>query len=192
MTAKENICKAIVTHGKKGCKHQMSAVKDLTGQRFGHLVVLERAENTKHGRARWKCRCDCGNTTTVIGFHLIGGTTKGCGCLIVEGLKERSTVHGKYNTRLYHLWGNMKQRCYNQRDRRYNQYGGRGITVCDEWLHDFMAFHDWAMSNGYDESAPFGQCTIDRIDNDKGYRPDNCRWVDMKVQRNNRSDSRSK
>lgn len=170
----------------------MSALKDLTGQRFGRLVVLERVENTKQRRARWKCQCVCGNKTVVNGFHLTRGETKSCGCLSHDVKVKRCTVHGKRKTRLYHLWSNMKQRCYNQKDRRFNQYGGRGITVCDEWLHNFMAFHDWAIASGYDENAPFGQCTIDRIDNDKGYSPNNCRWVDMKVQRNNRSDSRSK
>lgn len=84
----------------------------------------------------------------------------------------------------------MIQRCTDQRHRYYDRYGGRGITVCDEWRNDFQAFYDWAMANGYDENAPQGQCTIDRVDNDKGYSPDNCRWVDMKTQRNNRSDSR--
>ena len=84
----------------------------------------------------------------------------------------------------------MKRRCLNPMRTRYADYGGRGITVCDEWCNSFQAFYDWAMANGYDENAPKGQCTIDRIDNDKGYSPDNCRWVDMKTQRNNRSDSR--
>ena len=82
----------------------------------------------------------------------------------------------------------MKNRCYCVSHRNYTSYGGRGITVCEEWLHDFRAFYDWAMANGYDENAPYMKCTIDRIDNDKGYSPDNCRWVDIKAQRHNRSD----
>ena len=79
----------------------------------------------------------------------------------------------------------MIQRCTNPKHNRYHRYGGRGISVCDEWRNDFQAFYDWSMSNGYDENAPKGQCTIDRIDNDEGYYPDNCRWVDMKIQRHN-------
>ena len=84
----------------------------------------------------------------------------------------------------------MKKRCSNTIVHNYHRYGGRGITVCDEWLHDFQAFYDWSMENGYDENAPYGQCTIDRIDNDKGYSPDNCRWVDAKTQCNNKSNNR--
>ena len=84
----------------------------------------------------------------------------------------------------------MNQRCSNPLDKNYDRYGGRGIFVCEEWRDSFQAFYEWAMANGYDENAPTGQCTIDRIDNDKGYSPDNCRWVTMKTQRNNRMDSR--
>lgn len=84
----------------------------------------------------------------------------------------------------------MKQRCCSESHKDYSRYGGRGIRVCDEWMHDFQPFYDWAMANGYDENAPFGQCTIDRIDNDKGYSPDNCRWADQKIQQNNRSNNK--
>jgi hypothetical protein len=84
----------------------------------------------------------------------------------------------------------MNQRCSNPSDKNYNRYGGRGISVCDEWREDFQAFYEWAIANGYDETAPVGECTIDRIDNDKGYAPDNCRWVDLKTQQNNKSNNR--
>jgi hypothetical protein len=105
--------------------------------------------------------------------------------------KTYNTKHGlTKHKRLYRVWKTMKKRCLNTSDERYDRYGGRGITVCDEWLHNFQAFYDWAMANGYDENAPYGQCTIDRIDNDGNYSPDNCRWVDMKAQGNNRSTNR--
>ena len=170
----------------------MSALKDLTGQRFGRLVVVERAENNMHRKKCWKCRCDCGSEHVIEESSLRSGATKSCGCIRVESLINRSTVHGKAKSRLYNVWKDMKRRCTNPNDCAYKRYGGRGINICNEWLHEFQAFYDWAMANGYDENAPKGQCTIDRIDNDKGYSPDNCRWVDMKTQRHNRSDSRSK
>lgn len=93
-------------------------------------------------------------------------------------------------SRLHIVWRSMNQRCYNPNKKSYPRYGGRGITVCDEWRNDFQAFYEWAIANGYDENADRYQCTIDRIDNDKGYSPDNCRWVDMKVQNNNKSNSK--
>ena len=170
----------------------MSALKDLTGQRFGRLVVLERAENNMHRKTQWKCRCDCGNERVIEGNSLRRGVTKSCGCLHIEVFSAFNTTHGKEQSRLYSVWKGMKNRCSNPNHCAYKRYGGRGITICEEWLHDFQAFYDWASANGYDENAPRGQCTIDRIDNDKGYSPDNCRWVDMKIQRHNRSDSRSK
>ena len=163
----------------------MSAVKDLTGQRFGRLVVIRREGVTPQRLATWLCRCDCGNETVVDGWSLRSGNTKSCICLKNEAVKERFTTHGQCLSRLHGVWKGMKERCSNPQHNRYHRYGGRGITVCDEWRNDFQAFYDWAMANGYNKDAFRGQCTIDRIDNDKGYSPDNCRWVDMKVQRHN-------
>lgn len=102
----------------------------------------------------------------------------------------RKTKHGKSHSRLYPIWVAMRKRCYNPKNHAFERYGARGITVCDEWLHDFNSFYEWSMTSGYDENAPRGQYTLDRIDNDNGYSPDNCRWITLKEQQNNRSSSR--
>lgn len=164
----------------------MSAFKDLTGQRFGRLFVIEREGSDNQKRVTWRCRCACGRETVVASSYLLSGNTKSCGCLRNEVLIKCSTKHGKRHTRLYDVWRNMKGRCYNPKNRKYDRYGGRGITICDEWKNDFQTFYEWAMANGYDENALFGECTLDRIDNQKGYSPDNCRWVGIKTQNNNR------
>lgn len=169
----------------------MAMLKDLTGQRFGRLLVIERAGSDKYRRAMWKCRCDCGELRIVHSTNLLRGVSNSCGCLRRETSRISNITHGKRKSRLYRVWVNMKNRCYYPRLHNYDCYGGRGITVCEEWLNDFKAFYDWAMANGYDENAPKGQCTIDRIDNDKGYSPDNCRWVDMKTQNKNKRRSKT-
>ena len=169
----------------------MSSLKDLTGQRFGRLVVQKRYGRTPGGEASWICQCDCGKQFAVVGSSLRKGTTRSCGCLRDEIVSKKQSTHRKTKTRLYNVWTHILQRCYNPNHTAYKRYGGRGITVCDEWRYSFQTFHDWAVANGYDENAPRGKCTIDRIDNDKGYSPDNCRFVDMKVQNHNRSIRRS-
>lgn len=164
----------------------MSAVKDMAGQRFGRLTVIKRCASTPSGQATWICVCDCGTKCFISGANMRKGNTKSCGCLHDKSARERFSKHCKSGTRLNAVWKAMNQRCFNPSDKNYARYGGRGITVCDEWRRDFQAFYEWAMANGYDENAPVGSCTIDRIDNDKGYSPDNCRWVDMKTQNNNK------
>lgn len=159
----------------------MGKLIDLTGQRFGRLTVIERVGTSKNGNALWDCKCDCGNTAVVRGASLKNGITRSCGCLIAESTKNRNTTHCLSKTRLYRIWANMKDRCLNSNTREYPYYGGRGITVCDEWKNDFQAFYNWAMANSYQDHL-----SIDRIDNDKGYTPDNCRWATHSEQMYNR------
>ena len=129
----------------------MPKLIDLTGQRFGRLTVVERAENyvAPNGRqaARWVCLCDCGNKTTVVGGDLRTGRTKSCGCFEQESrYLSRNIIHGGFGTKLYNVWRGMKKRCYNPKNKFFKDYGGRGITVCDEWRDDFAKFRDWAVS----------------------------------------------
>lgn len=154
----------------------MSKRIDLTGQHLGRWTVIEYAGNTHNG-AWWKCRCDCGTVRIVNGRKLRDGTSKSCGCL----RRELMSKHGASNTRLYGIWTNMKGRCNNPNAEGYKDYGGRGIQVCDEWAHDFSVFQEWAMSHGYQESL-----SIDRVDVDGNYCPENCRWASMKEQQNNK------
>lgn len=167
----------------------MGKFADLTGQRFGRLTVVARVENYKDGHARWICKCDCGKTTTVFSMLLTQGKTQSCGCLAAEMASKRAavrnTTHGKTDTRLHCIWHGMKARCLNPKASYYYRYGGRGITVCVEWLNDFETFYNWAMSHGYRSDL-----TIDRIDNDKGYSPDNCRWATLIEQGRGKSTNR--
>lgn len=158
---------------------------DLTGQKFGRLFVIGEDGMDKWGNYIWKCKCDCGNTVSVVSNSLRRGLTQSCGCYQYEVQKKVNVTHGKRQSRLYSVWASMKERCLCNSSYAFHYYGERGITICDEWL-DFENFYNWAVSAGYDQSAKRGECTLDRIDNDKGYEPCNCRWVSMKEQGNNR------
>ena len=158
---------------------------DLTGKRFGRLIVIERAENyispQGQARKRWLCKCDCGNDVIVPASALINGESKSCGCLQKEIAKNTFTQHGKWGSRLHRIWASMKTRCYNRKSRSYKWYGGRGITICDEWMNSFQAFYDWAMANGYRDDL-----SIDRIDVNGNYEPSNCRWITIIEQQKNK------
>lgn len=168
----------------------MGKIKDITGQRFGRLTALCHAGfDGKRGEALWLCRCSCGQEILARGGDLRNEHTKSCGCYNDERRRERSTTHGGTSggkwERLYGVYAGMIQRCEDRNHRFYAEYGGRGITVCPEWRHNYAAFRDWAYTHGYDPVAPHRRCTIDRINNDGNYSPDNCRIVDQLVQNNN-------
>ena len=168
----------------------MGRLTDMTGQRFGKLTAICRDEGRHGKQAAWLCRCDCGNIKSVRGDKLRSGITQSCGCAASTTVIIGEVKHGLSHSRLYHVWTGMKKRCHQEKSKQYVNYGGRGITVCDEWRNSLEAFRDWALANGYDENAPFGVCTIDRIDNDKGYSPDNCRWISHREQQQNKRNSR--
>lgn len=166
---------------------------DETGNRYGRLVVLEKTNCHRNSQYWWRCICDCGNEVIVPGYRLRNGTTKSCGCFgkehaVLMGKAKRT--HGHSRTPLYSIWIGMKERCFNENNWAYSYYGGRGVTICDEWRNDFSAFYEWAIENGYDETAPSRQCTLDRINNSGNYEPSNCRWVGTYEQANNRRDNR--
>lgn len=154
---------------------------DLSGQRFGKLVAVKSIYDREKKVTFWECKCDCGNTCLVRANMLVHGRTKSCGCLRADSNQQKNTTHGMSRTSLYNAWHSMKARCLNKNNHNYSRYGMRGISVCDEWISSFEAFRDWAISNGYHEGL-----SLDRIDNDGNYSPENCRWVTTSIQNNNR------
>lgn len=153
---------------------------DLTGHQYGRLKVIKKEGKDKWGGTLWLCKCECGNEKIISSGHLKSGASQSCGCLRIDRTKQALTKHKMCDSRLYRAWHHMKNRCHNPDVDGYNNYGGRGIKVCEEW-QDFVPFKEWALANGYDDTL-----TLDRIDVNGNYEPSNCRWVSIKVQANNK------
>ena len=176
----------------------MSKKVNLSRKRFGSLTAIEPIGKDVHGKTLWSCICDCGGKVIIPYGNLAYGNTKSCGCKkkklcadsAEKNRRHNASQEGRPQHRLYTVWVSMKARCNNENAKNYPNYGGRGISICSEWECSFEAFRDWALLAGYDISAPYGMCTLDRIDVNGDYCPENCRWVDMKAQQNNRRNNR--
>lgn len=164
----------------------MGKLINLTGQKFGELTVLERAENNPFGKTMWLCKCDCGTVKAVASTFLLTGQTVSCGCK----RNNRFLKHNSYKKRLYKVYRGIISRCYEPSNTSYHNYGERGIKVCNEWKNDYLVFEKWALENGYDKNAKRGTCTIDRIDVNGDYCPDNCRWINIHEQCKNKRNNR--
>lgn len=186
---------ALTSGNTKSCgcynkdRNRESKMKDLTGQSFGRLTVLQMLPSEANSRIHCRCLCECGNIVDVASTNLKQGKTLSCGCYKNETTPIAHKTHGESHTRLYRVWQGMKERCYNPHHISYHLYGGRGVFVCDEWNNSYFTFKEWAEANGYDCTAQRGACTLDRIDVNGGYEPSNCRWVGMDVQSKNRRNS---
>jgi len=161
----------------------MSRMKDITGQRFHRLVALEPMFQDKKGQWHWRCACDCGNECVVVGVDLRNGRAHSCGCYAREAVSKREFIHGLSGHSIYRIHRGMMLRCYDPSNKAYKYYGVRGITVCEEW-HKFEIFYEWALKNGYEDKL-----TIERINVNGNYCPENCTWIPKEEQANNKQNS---
>ena len=150
---------------------------DMIGRRFGRLLIISEDKRDRQGIIYYKCRCDCGNEKIIKGTSIRAGITKSCGCYNRDIITKNDP---KYKTKLYSVYHSIKERCNNSKDKAFHNYGGRGIKISDEW-NTFEKFEEWAYQSGYQEGL-----WIDRIDNDKDYSSNNCRWATPKEQQNNK------
>lgn len=165
----------------------MEAEDDIVGKRFGNLIVLYevngdiRKDKPGWVRRKYRCKCDCGNEKDVLRDSLLSGNTKSCGCLMYKSRPSARKTHGMSESRIYRIWRHIKERCLDPNNNRYYRYGARGITICNEWEKSFENFYEWAINNGYQENL-----TIERINNDGNYCPDNCTWIPLSEQAKNK------
>lgn len=165
----------------------MPKMRDVTGQRFGYLIASSFTHVIQNGKklSAWNCKCDCGKEVIVLAGNLYNGKTLSCGCMRGKLISNSKIKHGMHDSRIYMIWKGIRGRCYVDSNQAYDNYGGRGIVMCQEWKESFVKFMEWAFQNGYSDTL-----SIDRIDVNGNYEPENCRWITMHEQSYNKRNSK--